>query len=86
MKKQRSPTILTLDMFSGEYTQPVSLRGGYAGNIGAGPEGETCKTCSHLICFSYSRKYYKCGLGRITHGAATDIKVRTKACNFWESD
>lgn len=60
------------------------LRGGYARRPGGGPEGETCGSCAHLASHGGgNRTYYKCGLVAWTHGAATDIRKRSPACELW---
>ena len=65
-------------------TQSPPKRYGYAAPPGTGPTGETCATCKH-IC--RSRKFRKCALRRATwtHGFATDILAKAKACKFWEA-
>lgn len=52
--------------------------------FGLGPEGRKCKDCKHLICFAYSKNYYKCDQRRITSGAATDHRIRWNACAKFE--
>jgi hypothetical protein len=52
---------------------------------GAGPEGKQCKDCASLVCFTASRNFYKCRQRpKLTHGAATDQKVRWPACKRFE--
>lgn len=53
---------------------------------GPGPEGETCKTCRHLTVNRNPtvKTYYKCRLGAITGGPATDVRLRWPACGRWE--
>lgn len=48
-------------------------------------KGETCKSCRHLCAFGGARSYYKCDLTTMTHGPATDIRVRWPACVLWEA-
>lgn len=49
--------------------------------LGAGPEGKLCKTCRWLDCHQYGRRrFYKCGFRGDTAGAATDHRLRWKAC------
>lgn len=70
------------DLF-GDIPQKVEHTNAYAGTPGAGPDGMTCRQCSH-----YSRVqsgagiYRKCGLNqhRWTHGQGCDIKASTPAC------
>lgn len=59
---------------------------GYADAPGTGPAGETCGTCKHKARRVYSKTYHKCRLMQAiwTHGAATDIRVRSPACSKWE--
>jgi hypothetical protein len=48
-------------------------------------EDETCKGCKYLLKFDYhNRTYYKCELWVISHSAATDIRLKNKACNKWK--
>lgn len=62
--------------------------GGYSAPPGTGPEGETCKSCKHLVRVETGarRIYRKCGLQRHrwTHGPGTDIKASALACRCWE--
>ncbi len=67
------------------FQQAVKLVGGrlsaYADLPGSGPTGKACKTCDHHIAWHGNTKvYHKCDLIKMTHGSATDIKVRTPAC------
>jgi len=57
---------------------------GYARRPGTGPEGQTCGTCANVVCKSYSRNYYKCGLVKTTGGPATDIRLSSPACELWK--
>ena len=58
---------------------------GYAGNPGAGPDGETCRTCEHRVIYGYhGRTYPKCGLVPHKHSRSNDILVSSPACQFWE--
>lgn len=44
-------------------------------------EGKNCSTCKHLLkCEYHGRTYYKCELWAITHGAATDVRLKDQAC------
>ena len=57
---------------------------GHAGTPGTGPSGETCGTCKYLACHRPNKKrYYKCGIGNITHGPATDIRLKDPACEHY---
>ena len=50
-------------------------------------EGETCRTCKHCIVRWYhGRTYYKCELWIISNSVATDIRLKSKACNKWEGN
>lgn len=52
---------------------------------GRGPEGATCKGCLHLVSVNGgSRNFWKCDLRKITHGKATDHRVRWPACGRYE--
>lgn len=59
---------------------------GYAGRPGMGPEGETCGSCRYARANGHQRKYYKCRHKRalVTASVATDIVLKTPACEFWE--
>ena len=61
-------------------------KGMYAAMPGTGPAGETCKSCRHIDHTGRGGRYIKCGLTRDyrTHGAGTDIKAGSPACNKWE--
>jgi hypothetical protein len=63
------------------------LGAGYRGYPGTGPDGETCGSCAHLrVQSATSRRYYKCGIGNITRGPGTDIRLKTLACEFWKGN
>lgn len=86
-----------LDLFGQEIKEaPVSnakrkptVRKGYAGIPGRGPEGETCRTCEHsrLCGQGHAKTFYKCVLvKRIwTHGQGTDILAKSPACERWQA-
>jgi hypothetical protein len=49
--------------------------------LGLGPEGATCKGCCHLLRLDYhDGRYIKCELRGVTHGTATDHRVKWPAC------
>ena len=56
--------------------------------FGRGPEGAVCKTCSHLTTSNVRsrRTFYKCDQRRMSHGAATDHRVRWRACGRYEKE
>lgn len=61
---------------------------GYAARPGSGPQGEKCRTCTHLHRTSGGAKtFFKCRLiqHRWTHGAATDIRANAPACAHWQA-
>ncbi len=73
------------------FQQAVKLVGGrmsaYADLPGSGPAGKTCKVCKHHVAWHYHNKIYnKCGLLKMTCGAATDIRVRMPACAKFEDE
>lgn len=72
--------------FIGGNSKPIT--GGYYGMPGAGPVGESCGTCGHCyyIRRRNPRRYYKCNLLKPTSGPGTDIRLKTPACQYWESD
>lgn len=48
---------------------------------------DTCKTCKHCLRERYhGRTYYKCELWHISNSAATDIRLKNKACNKYEGE
>ena len=48
---------------------------------GAGPDGAVCKTCVQLRQVKYHDcVYHKCVLRGISHGTASDHRVRWPAC------
>jgi|AACY02.18.fsa_nt_gi hypothetical protein len=61
-------------------------RQGYAWTPGTGPDGETCRTCRHLVRNQLAKVYLKCGLMRAnwTGGSKTDVYARSPACKKWE--
>lgn len=63
-----------------------SKKTGHAWKPGTGPDGETCKTCKHLVRKTMSKTYLKCGLMRATWtgGCGTDVKANDPACKKWE--
>ncbi len=54
---------------------------------GQGPDGQICKGCVHLRYppMRSGKKYWKCDLRKLSHGAATDHKVSYPACGRWEA-
>lgn len=59
-------------------------------NPGSGHElahtGETCGTCIHARTREDGRaKYWKCELGQLSHGPATDIRLKWPACVRWKT-
>ena len=53
---------------------------------GSGPEGKTCKTCSHLWRKRRSRTYLKCELRENTNGPGTDHQARWPACGKYSEE
>ncbi len=63
-----------------------SIRKGFAAMPGTGPDGETCGSCAHCYFVQPNvKRFYKCRLTKLTHGAASDIKKRSPACARWEA-
>lgn len=62
-----------------------ATRRGHAGQPGRGPTGETCGSCASLFRNEMAKTYLKCRLSRSrwTGGAATDVKAKDPACEFW---
>ena len=60
---------------------------GHAGQPGAGPAGETCRSCAHYTQNSgrTAKVYRKCGLMRAhwTGGPGSDVKAGDPACPKW---
>jgi hypothetical protein len=46
-------------------------------------EGKTCKTCGHRKTLRYAKQYHKCEIWRLSHSAATDIRLKDMACKKW---
>ena len=60
---------------------------GHRGSPGAGPAGETCNTCDHVrVTPGTQKRYYKCGIGNVTRGPGTDIRLKDAACEFWKEE
>lgn len=60
---------------------------GHRGSPGAGPAGETCNTCDHVrVQPGTQKRYYKCGIGNVTRGPGTDIRLKDAACEFWKEE
>ena len=59
---------------------------GHAWKPGTGTEGETCKSCKHLVRRTFAKTYLKCGLMKAqwTGGPGSDVKARDPACKKWE--
>lgn len=48
---------------------------------------DTCKDCKHCLRERYhNRTYFKCELWFISNSAATDIRLKNKACNKYEKE
>ena len=48
---------------------------------------DTCKTCKHCLRERYhGRTYFKCELWYISNSAATDIRLKNRACNKYERE
>ena len=61
------------------------LKTGYAAPPGTGLQGETCRSCNLKVRHSSGNKgWYKCSLVKIDGHKATDIKLRSPACSYWE--
>lgn len=73
------------------YGDPITLRKpetygkGYPAAPGTGPEGETCRTCTHKYRRELASNYYKCLLMKAswTGGKGTDILLKSPACSKW---
>jgi len=65
----------------------TSKKHGHAAVPGTGPEGETCRSCAHLVRKEMASTYLKCGLMRAywTGGQGTDVRARDAACRRWEA-
>lgn len=60
---------------------------GHAAPPGTGPEGESCRTCAHLVRITRSKAWHKCAASRRiwTHSRRTDVRVSDPACSFWQA-
>lgn len=62
------------------------IKGGYAAMPGTGPQGERCKGCSHFHRqIAGNANFFKCGIGKQSHGRATDIRANAKACRLFKA-
>ena len=75
----------TLPTPTGEKRKHSGMARGYAGTPGRGPQGHFCRDCKHAYCRSFSKRYWKCNLVKPTGGPATDIRLKSPACQFWEA-
>jgi hypothetical protein len=66
-------------------TKLRSKKTGHVAPPGTGPDGETCKTCEHLVRKQMAKTYLKCGLNRAkwTGGGGTDVRAGDPACRQW---
>lgn len=72
------------DLFGDLPTKKLGI--GYAGKPGMGPKGETCGSCVYSKRHGHlNRRYYKCHheLGYRSSSEASDIKLKTPACEYW---
>lgn len=44
--------------------------------------GETCRSCRHP---RKAGEYWKCQIGPLSHGPATDLRLKWPACEKWEA-
>lgn len=63
-----------------------AMRGLHPTGDPLGPEDATCGDCVWLTSNKRSKRYYKCGLRPMTSSAATDIKLRWRACSRWSEN
>jgi hypothetical protein len=65
--------------------KPKKKKSGHAWTPGTGPQGESCKTCQHLVRKKMSKTYLKCALMRAhwTGGGGTDVRASDPACREW---
>lgn len=78
---------LMLDLF-GHDDPPGVKRRGHAGQPGAGPQGETCKTCNYRRRVGHNKVFQKCKLmeHHWSHCGASDIRAKDPACGFWRKE
>lgn len=57
---------------------------GYYRPPGTGPEGETCRSCTHATPHRHAKTYWKCARVRPTGSIKTDIRLKSPACSGWE--
>lgn len=55
---------------------------------GRGPEGKTCRTCSHIKRWTPTgnRTYIKCYRRGISRSDGTDHRLKWSACRLYEED
>lgn len=69
------------DLFGESDTRFSGNPNAYRGKPGAGPAGKTCGDCRHA---HKHLRYWKCGLVKPTASEATDIRLKTPACERFE--
>lgn len=47
-------------------------------------DDKQCGACAHFVSHSYANTYHKCRLYGVSHGPATDWRVRYVACGKFE--
>lgn len=52
--------------------------------FGLGPDGQTCRSCRHLIRYSQAATWSKCALRCNSGGRATDHRSGYRACAKYE--
>ena len=53
--------------------------------FGAGPDGAVCGDCKQFVRWRYANTYFKCTVAGVSHGTATDWRVRWTACGKFEA-
>jgi hypothetical protein len=70
-----------------ECERPKHGRWAHAAPVGTGPATETCGTCDHVRSTGHDGRYKKCwkiGIKNWTNGPGSDLRLKDKACSFWE--
>lgn len=81
--------ILPERVLAAEALKAKFKRRGHAGQPGAGPAGETCRSCVLMVRKrGAARDFLKCGHHTVRHtnGAGSDVRARDPACEHWTQD
>lgn len=76
--------------FTPSKSQPTCARnvarGLHPTGVPLGDAGECCGTCEHRVLRAWSKRWWKCAKGRMSRCAASDIRLKWRACSMWEPE